>query len=176
MAVAAHPQSPTSITRLTRLGAAAIAFDVVFAEPDRLSPALAADAYRDLDEETRNKLRASARATTRSWPRPCGGRGSCLAKPACRLPVRKPTSQPPTAGVAALGGDPKPFLFSFPGLLRNIPILEKAAAGRGLFSIRTERDGIVRRVPMVVQCARQHHAVAVASRCFGWSTGAQARF
>src|SRR3954451_19638182 len=46
------------ITRLTKLGAAAIAFDVVFSEPDRLSPALAADVYRDLDEETRNKLRA----------------------------------------------------------------------------------------------------------------------
>ncbi|MEI8153602.1 MAG: CHASE2 domain-containing protein, partial [Hyphomicrobiales bacterium] len=46
------------ITRLTELGAAAIGFDVIFAEPDRLSPALAADVYRDLDEETRNKLRA----------------------------------------------------------------------------------------------------------------------
>ena len=46
------------VTRLTELGAAAIAFDVVFAEPDRLSPALAADDFRDLDEETRDKLRA----------------------------------------------------------------------------------------------------------------------
>ena len=43
------------------------------------------------------------------------------------------------------------FVYEFPGLLRNIPILENAAAGRGVFSIRTERDGIVRRVPMVVQ-------------------------
>src|SRR5687768_1393250 len=38
------------ITRLTQLGAAAIAFDVVFAEPDRLSPQAVADTYRDLDE------------------------------------------------------------------------------------------------------------------------------
>src|SRR6185295_12407011 len=44
------------INRLTRLGAAAIAFDIVFSEPDRLSPGLAADLYRDLDDETRNKL------------------------------------------------------------------------------------------------------------------------
>ncbi len=29
-----------------------------------------------------------------------------------------------------------PFVFNFPGLLQNIPILENAAAGRGLFSIR----------------------------------------
>src|SRR5436189_2422287 len=46
------------ITSLTKLGAAAIAFDIVFSEPDRLSPGLAANLYRNLDEETRNKLRA----------------------------------------------------------------------------------------------------------------------
>ena len=65
--------------------------------------------------------------------------------------VPQPDDQPPSGGLATLGGDPKPFLFSFPGLLRNIPVLEKAAAGRGLFTIRAERDGIVRRVPMVMQ-------------------------
>jgi adenylate cyclase len=48
-------------------------------------------------------------------------------------------------------GDPKPFLLSYPGLLRNIPVLETAAAGRGLFTIRNERDGIVRRVPIVLE-------------------------
>ena len=37
-----------------------------------------------------------------------------------------------------------------PGLLRNIPELENAAAGRGLFTIRPEPDGIVRRVPVVM--------------------------
>ena len=30
-----------------------------------------------------------------------------------------------------LGGDPKAFVFSFPGLLQNVPVLETAAAGRG---------------------------------------------
>jgi adenylate cyclase len=42
-------------------------------------------------------------------------------------------------------------MFQFPGLLRNVPVLEEAAAGRGLFTIRQERDGIVRRVPMIMQ-------------------------
>src|SRR5580693_8749462 len=46
------------ITNLTKLGAAAIAFDVVFSEPDRLNPNAAADTIRNLDEETRSKLRA----------------------------------------------------------------------------------------------------------------------
>src|SRR5690606_29884226 len=43
------------------------------------------------------------------------------------------------------------FLFDFPGLLRSTPLLDEAAAGRGLLSIRAERDGMVRRVPMVMQ-------------------------
>ena len=46
------------IDKLTALGAVVIAFDIVFAEPDRLNPAVAADTIRNLDEETRAKLRA----------------------------------------------------------------------------------------------------------------------
>src|ERR1700730_9951760 len=43
---------------LSRLGAVVIAFDVIFAEPDRLNPDVAADTFRNLDEETKAKLRA----------------------------------------------------------------------------------------------------------------------
>jgi len=46
------------VSDLTKLGAVAIAFDVIFAEPDRLNPDVAADSFRNLDEETRAKLRA----------------------------------------------------------------------------------------------------------------------
>ena len=49
-----------------------------------------------------------------------------------------------------LGEEPQRFMFDFPGLLRNVPVLEHAAAGRGLFTIKPERDGIVRRVPMIM--------------------------
>ena len=53
-------------------------------------------------------------------------------------------------GFAIRGPDPRPFLVTFSGLLRNILPIEQAAAGRGLFSINPERDGIVRRVPVVM--------------------------
>jgi adenylate cyclase len=138
------------IERLTKLGAAVIAFDVVFAEPDRLSPKLAADVFKGLDESTREKLRtlpsndqvlADALKQSRV----------VLGETGLPVPVPQPEVQPAAVGVATLGGDPKPYLFNFPGRLKNIPILDNAAAGRGLFSIRTERDGIVRRVPMVMQ-------------------------
>ena len=45
------------VINLTRLGAAVIAFDIVFAEPDRLNPDAAANTMRYLDEATRSKLR-----------------------------------------------------------------------------------------------------------------------
>src|SRR5258706_15912319 len=50
-----------------------------------------------------------------------------------------------------LGKDPEQFMYQFPGLLRNTPVLEKAAAGHGMLTINPERDGIVRRVPMIMQ-------------------------
>src|SRR3984885_5636484 len=46
------------VSNLTRLGAVVIAFDVIFSEPDRLNPDVAADTFRDLDEATREKLRS----------------------------------------------------------------------------------------------------------------------
>src|ERR1700744_6717886 len=45
------------ITNLTRLGAVVIAFDIVFAEADRLNPDAAAKTMRYLDELPRSKLR-----------------------------------------------------------------------------------------------------------------------
>ena len=46
------------VNNLTKLGAVVIGFDIMFAEPDRLNPAAAADTIRNLDDETRAKLRA----------------------------------------------------------------------------------------------------------------------
>jgi adenylate cyclase len=143
------------ITKLTQLGAAAVAFDVVFAEPDRLSPALAAEGYRGLDEETKNKLKAMP---SNDQVMADAIKKSKVVLGETGLPTLVPPppgQQPLPVGVATLGGDAKPYLFSFPGLLRNVPVLENAAAGRGLFSIRTERDGIVRRVPMVMMAQGQ---------------------
>src|SRR4029453_2189250 len=45
------------VTRLAELGVAAIGFDIIFAEPDRMSPSIAETSFRNLDDDTRNKLR-----------------------------------------------------------------------------------------------------------------------
>src|SRR5258708_2177803 len=57
----------------------------------------------------------------------------------------------PVTAMARLGGEPQSLLVEFPGLSRNIRTLEQAAAGCGVVTIKTERDGIVRRVPLIMQ-------------------------
>jgi adenylate cyclase len=140
------------ITRLRELGAVAIGFDVVFAEPDRMSPAIAAASFRGLDPETRDKLAAlpSNDAVLADAIKSAGGvvvgqAGSAHAA------ARTDAENALQTGFAIRGPDPSQFLVTFPGLLRNVLPLEQAAAGRGLFSINPERDGIVRRVPVVME-------------------------
>ncbi|HEX7919980.1 MAG TPA: adenylate/guanylate cyclase domain-containing protein, partial [Bradyrhizobium sp.] len=137
------------VINLTRLGAVVIAFDAVFSEPDRLNPDIAADTFSSLDEEMRARLRqlpsndsilADAIKNSRVVLGESGG-------PNVRADLNEKL---PVTGLAMLGEEPQPFMFMFPGLLRNVPVLEEAAAGRGLFTIRPERDGIVRRVPMMM--------------------------
>ena len=138
------------IINLTNLGAVVIAFDVVFSEPDRLNPDIAAETMRYLDEVTRARLRSSpsndqilADAIRRAQV--------VLGETGLASVMSELDNELPLTGFATLGAEAEPFLFEFPGLLRNIPLLEKAAAGRGLFTIKTERDGIVRRVPMILR-------------------------
>jgi adenylate cyclase len=138
------------VTNLTRLGAVAIAFDIMFAEPDRLNPAMTADTLRNLDEETRTKLRA---LPSNDDILADAMRNSRVVLGETGLPyvVAELDKELPVTGLATLGEDPQRFMLRFPGLLRSTPVLEAAAAGRGLLTIWTERDGIVRRVPVIMQ-------------------------
>jgi adenylate cyclase len=141
------------VTRLTKLGAVVIGFDVVFSEADRMSPQVAVDAFKDLDDETKVKLRA---LPNNDQVMADALKQSRVVLGETGLPVvMSANSALPPVGIAMLGGDAKPYLYKYPGHLRNIPVLEKAAAGHGLFTIRNERDGIVRRVPVVLMAQEQ---------------------
>jgi adenylate cyclase len=144
------------VLNLANLGAAAIAFDVVFSEPDRLNPAAAADTMRYLDEMTRSKLRELpsndqilADAIRRARV--------VLGETGVNSVISEIDKDLPFTGFGTLGtpGAEEPDFFAFDGLLRNVPVLEKVAAGRGLLTIVSERDGIVRRVPMVLRAQGQ---------------------
>jgi len=137
------------VDNLTAAGAAGIGFDVVFAEPDRLSPAALSRDIEGLDAETRNRLAAlpsndavMAAALKRSRV-VVGSAGVAEAGRDQTHLKRAPT-------VALIGGKPQPWLTYYTDLLRNIEELDSAAAGWGVFSVSPEADGVVRRVPAAV--------------------------
>jgi adenylate cyclase len=139
------------VTRISQLGAVAIGFDVIFAEPDRMSPAVAEQSFRGIDADTRAKLdslpsndQVFADAIKQSGRVVVGQVGSAHFEP------KSQAEQAVQTGFAYRDRDPAPYLVTFPGLLRNVIPLELAAAGRGLFSINPETDGIIRRVPVIM--------------------------
>lgn len=53
--------------------------------------------------------------------------------------------------LAVIGGDPKPFVFTWPKMIRSIDILEESAAATGMAIVRPEVDSVVRRAPLIVR-------------------------
>ncbi|MDF2373976.1 MAG: adenylate/guanylate cyclase domain-containing protein [Rhizobiaceae bacterium] len=133
--------------RLGELGAAAIVFDIVFAEADRTSPAqmlqhldLAAFLQEkgiDLDKLDNDLLFAEAIGRNPSVT------GILLS------PTVSGTTPPAKAGISFGGENPTTYLPESGGALANLPILDAAASGIGLLNFRPQFDGIVRRVPVL---------------------------
>jgi len=61
-------------------------------------------------------------------------------------------SRPPDAarrGFAAIGDDPKPWIYTWPGAVAPLGPFANASEGVGLLASLPERDGVVRRLPML---------------------------
>ncbi len=138
------------LSRLYEMQAVAVAFDVVFAEPDRASPGEAVKHFRNLDEGTREIL-THLPSNDDIFAEVIGRGRVVVGQAGTNASNSRSGERYPETGFATVGADPRPFLFGFPHLLRNLPELERSAKGRGLFSINPERDGIIRRVPIVMK-------------------------
>jgi adenylate cyclase len=140
------------VTRLTQLGAAVIGFDIVFPEPDRMSPASVASSLRDLDSTTRDKL-DSLPSNDKVFADAIKNSRVVVGQSVATTQAVAAPNNTPEPGYGVLGPDPSRFLDSYPTLLRNVPVIESAAAGRGVFTMAEERDGIVRRAPVIMKAA-----------------------
>ncbi len=138
---------------IARDGAAAIGLDIVFAEPDRTSPGLLAKSMPQLSAEARAELEAAPNhdAILADMIK----RTRTVVGQSAYNPRANDTREAlaPKASFATLGEDPTPYLIAYPGLLTNIPVLEEAAIGRGMFTVLPDPDGLVRRVPVVMKAA-----------------------
>ena len=139
------------VNNLMAMGAGVIGFDIVFSEPDRLSPDRVAEALRGVDDAARQalaKLPANDALFAQTIRRVRVVLGQSMTS---RPQVAASAEKARKTQVAELGGDPRPSIYAYLGIVRNLPGLEAAAAGLGIFSIEPEIDGIVRRVPMIVR-------------------------
>ncbi|MEA2842016.1 MAG: adenylate cyclase [Methylobacteriaceae bacterium] len=136
--------------RLAELGAAAIAFDIIFNEPDRASAesviaSLSSDALR---EQLSANL-VGAETNDQAFAKTLGDIPAVLS--ASLLPVSATRDLAPKAGFANAGDDPEPFVIAFDGVAGPLPILAAAAKGIGAINWLPDRDQVVRHVPLLVR-------------------------
>ncbi|MEM8750515.1 MAG: adenylate/guanylate cyclase domain-containing protein [Pseudomonadota bacterium] len=139
------------VDRMKALGAAAVAFDIVFAEEDRLSPEQIALDNTELSDEIRDQLKALPSNDDRFAASIATSRiimGQTSVRSLRDLAGKEPMEVPDVPH-AFLGEDPKAYLPNYPALVQNRPELEKAAIGRGVFTVKPDADGVFRQVPML---------------------------
>lgn len=141
------------VARISKAHPAAIGFDVIFPEPDRLNPANLANMVKKFDPSAAQRLRTLP-SNDQVFSQAIRTAGNVvLGIQANPRHIGMESANEPTSSVATLGASPTPYLAHTEGLVGDIPILDDAAAGRGLLSIEPEVDGIVRRVPLMMVAA-----------------------
>lgn len=133
---------------LTGAGAAAIAFDVVFSEPDRTSPARAAEILRANPEARGDYSDIAAMTDHDELLGQAMGRGPTVTGFFLTNETNavRPTEQ---AGVAVSGTPPLDALPAYNGAIAALPVIGIRASGAGFVSIQGDRDGIIRAAPLL---------------------------
>ncbi len=138
------------VDRLAAAGAAVVAFDIDFAEPDRTSPRLLLPLLDQNGGDT-----AAAAKLLSTLPDP----DQVLAAAMRKAPVvtgfilsdhgeaRAPAAK---AGFAFAGDDPLGHVDNFTAAIPNLPEFEAAAAGDGFLNQYLDPDHVVRRVPLIL--------------------------
>ena len=136
------------VERLRAMGVATIVFDMVFAEPDRTSPAALARHWpddrgvADLVKRLPDHDRIFSVAI---------GRGSVVTGFSMELKASQKRRPSLKARFVTAGDDPKQFLTLFKGAVTTLPTLESEADGNGAFNFIPDYDGVIRHVPLVLR-------------------------
>jgi adenylate cyclase len=137
------------VERLRGLGASMVALDMVFAEPDRYT----GDGV-DADARLAETLRAGGvvlgyALTFDGPPAPTSG---CVQHPLGLAMIRRGDDR---------GHDP---LFRATGAICSLPLLTQAAAASGFLNAAPDPDGILRRIPLLIDVnERVHPGLALAA-------------
>jgi adenylate cyclase len=139
------------VDELSGLGAAAVAFDIVFPEPDRLSPSRIigdTDLVTGLSPAAREEIAKSFPDNDEIFAAAIKGRPVVLAFSNAPGNARK--TPPRIAGFAQTGNDATLAPPLIESVAANIPTLEAEAAGFGGINLDLAREqGVARQVPLL---------------------------
>ncbi|AUG51918.1 CHASE2 domain-containing protein [Thalassospira marina] len=153
-------QWPWPRTRLAELiyklrvaGAAVVGFDIIFAEPDRTSPArVVGDWPQDDNSAEIRKLAGNLPDHDALFAQFIDGVGQIVT--ATQLTNGKLGNVPRQVGnfsiAGAQGRNIAEYIPTLSGAATNLPALEDAAAGNALINVTPGADGVVRRVPLLL--------------------------
>ncbi len=123
------------VSRLRQLGAATVALDIIFAEPDRF------EGSGPTPDETLADTLREGRAVlgyAMTFDEAHDTVPECLAHPLSLAVMRRDDSSD------------EPF-FQATGAICNLPVLTKAAATSGFLNAAPDPDGLLRRIPVLMQ-------------------------
>ncbi|MCX5794907.1 MAG: adenylate/guanylate cyclase domain-containing protein [Elusimicrobia bacterium] len=138
------------VRRLDGLGAAVIAFDAVFSEPDRTSPARVIDLWprtAETDALRRRVLQLPDhdRVLAQAISKANVVTGFSL------IPAANGVLPAVKASFSVAGEGVLSYLADFSGAVANLPELEAAAAGNGGFTYVPDADEVIRRVSLLLR-------------------------
>ncbi len=168
------------VNRLDELGAAAVAFDILFLDADRTTPSRVIDTIEEIAADDPIVARLKHLPDHDQVLADAIGQSRVVLGFA---PRKEERDKLPGAKVdfSFAGDDPRPWVPHFAGAASDLALLEAAASGNAVVDTLPELDGISRRAPLVVMVGRKLYpalsidALRVAQGAHGYvirSTGA----
>ena len=148
------------VDNLMKMGAIVIGFDVFFVEPDRMSPDKFAASVSGLQPELAKQLKRLP-SNDRVFALALKQGKVVLGQSGFQSKIGEGKKLPKGTPRAFKGGDPRSVIVATPGMVGNIPILERFAAGRGMVTLKPESDGVVRRVPAIIGVEKEVYPALV---------------
>lgn len=145
------------VQRLQTLGASAIAFDVLFAEPDRTSPAQVLPLWATLPQASRLEALTAALPDHDALFAAALKQAPTVLGLALTDAQRGPPAPAAKAGWAFAGPLPQEAVPVLSGAVWPLPQLAEAAAGLGHVNPFPDVDGVVRRVPLLARHEEQFY-------------------
>lgn len=133
------------VSAIARQKPAAIGFDLLFFEPDRLNAKFLEEYYPSLPEASLAPFRKEENGADATLGRTLGVTPSVLG----RLGTPNVDDNTPLPPMAQFEGTAPPAVPAYPHVIANISVLENRAAGHGLVNGMRDRDGVIRNIPLL---------------------------